>query len=158
MVGDFPAVVADDALGGAVLVGDFQLEDHFRASVVHHVGLAAPFILATVVAHSEVAAGGKDDADGIVALMQLLGHIKGVEIHSLAIVGEGGLEDLFRCNFRAVEESAVLAEAAHIEPCLADVVAQVKLLAQVSLSNTSIMVDVPVLFFSWFLFSTVYVT
>ena len=72
------------------------------------VGQPAILHLGGVEADGGVAAACKHHSDGVVALLQEVRHVVGVEIDSLAVVGEGGLEDFLGGNFVTVDVGAVL--------------------------------------------------
>ena len=113
-VGDLPALVADNALGSAVSIGDLQLQNQHGRTEVPGVVHATPFSLRFVVTHGHVPSARQDDPDGIVPFLKESRHIVSIEIDPLVVVGEGGLEQLLRSDLRAVEEGTVLAQPADV--------------------------------------------
>ena len=108
-VGDTPAFVADDALPAAVLVGDFELQNHARRPEVHNVGQTAPLFLLFVVAHGHVASACEGDADGVpLTRAQEACHVECVEIDPFTIIGKRGLEPIVIPNRPSVDTNAIL--------------------------------------------------
>ena len=79
-------------------------------------GLSAPLNLPFIEAHRKVSATTKDNAHGIVAFFQHVGHIIGIKIYTLEIIGQCGLEKFLRSHFLAVDKGGVLSQSADVEP------------------------------------------
>ena len=85
-VGYFPTLVADNQFFAPICVSHFQLKEQSWGAVVHGVRQAAPFkifLVVFVVAHRVIAAARERDPDSIVALLEHVSDIVGVEIDPL---------------------------------------------------------------------------
>ena len=93
---------------------------------------AVPVGIFGIVADGRIATAFEDDADGVVAALQLAGHVVGVEIDALRVPRKRGLQQLVGRDFGTVEVGTVNAHAADVKPCRRDAVFKVELLAQIT--------------------------
>ena len=84
-VSNLPSLIADDGLLLTILIGHLELQQQSWRAETKHMIRAVPVGVSGVVAKGCVASTFKDDAHGVVALLEHLGHIVGVEIHALRV-------------------------------------------------------------------------
>ena len=141
-VGDAPAVAADDGVGGAVGVGDFELQEQLGQAIVGGVGDAAPLPVGAVVAGGGEASALEDDADGVEAVLaEDAGDVVGVEVDAAGVVAEGGLELFLRGYLAAVDVGRVDPQAADVEAGTEDVFLQGELFAEVAGGDGGVALD-----------------
>ena len=93
---------------------------------------AVPIGVGGVVAKGSITSAFKDDAHGVVALLEHLGHIVGVEIHALRVPGKRRFQQFLGSDFPSIEVGTINAHAADIELRLADLIFEGKFLAEIT--------------------------
>ncbi len=131
-VRDLPCLIADDGLLLAVFIRHFELQKQSRCAEAIHMLGAVPVGVGGVVANARVAPAFKDDAHGIVALLEHVGHVVGVEIHALRVPGKRRFQQFLRCDFSAIEVGTINAHAANIQSSLINLTFEDKFLAEIT--------------------------
>ena len=145
-VGNLPPLATDYRVGGAVLVGHFQLHQQLRQAVVGSVMDAAPFEVVLVMAHGGEASACERDAHGVQAVFtDEVGHVVGIEIDAPRVIRKCGFQVFANSDLLTIEIGTINTQAADVKARLGDVLLERKLLAQVAGSNGGVAVHVVVL-------------
>ena len=131
-VGDFPGLIADDGLFLAVFVSHFELQQQARRAEAKHMVCAVPVGVGFVVADACVSTAFKDDSHSVVALLEHLRDIVGVEIHATRVPGKRRFQQFLGRDFPSIEVGTIHAHTADIQPSFINLTFEGKVLAEIT--------------------------